>query len=533
MKKISYYLIFIVIVGIALLSFWTYQKYFKQEGPSFLLFKVERGSIQDVVKARGEVVAQKDFDLEFPFSGIVERVFVQEGERVSQNDPLIKLETTDFELEIQMLQAQRAQAEAGLATQKAKLAELQRGTRPEEIQVQEVKVENTKVALEDAQKNLVDKLQDAYTRSDDAIRGKADQMFTDPQTQNPQLQFSAIDPNLENDVERRRVVLEYTIFPQWKPSLDVLTPQSDLGARAAEGKKYLDDVKVFLDNLSLIINNPSNAFYVVNGTSKEIPGSWKTDIASARTNINTAINTITSADEKLKTAESNFALAKQELALKEAGAVPEQISAQEAQVKQAEADTKNVQAQIAIVQEKIRKSTLYSPGTATIVKIRFEKQELFRFGEPAISLSAVGHKIQADISELEIGKVREIDGNEVVIRLDAFPGLELTGKIVSIEPREIIKEGDKYYRTNVYIEPHDLEIRSGMNADLAILIFSKENVLTIPEFAVQQRDGKKFATILEGELKKEVEVETGLSDDESIEITKGLSEGQTIMVSTD
>ena len=35
-------------------------------------------------------------------------------------------------------------------------------------------------------------------------------------------------------------------------------------------------------------------------------------------------------------------------------------------------------------------------------------------------------------------------------------------------PKEIIKEGDKYYRTNIYVDEHGIEIRSGMNADLVI-----------------------------------------------------------------
>ena len=105
MKKISYYIIFLVVIGGALVSLWVYQKYFKEEVPNFLLFEVEIGDIQEVIKARGEVVSQKEFDLEFPFSGTIEKVFIKEGQWVNFGNPLMKLETIDFELEQRKLGA--------------------------------------------------------------------------------------------------------------------------------------------------------------------------------------------------------------------------------------------------------------------------------------------------------------------------------------------------------------------------------------------------------------------------------------------
>jgi len=528
MKKISYYLIFIVVIGGVLVSFWSYQKYFKKEGPKFLFFQVERGNIQDIVKVRGEVVPENDFDLEFSFSGIVERVFVKEGEQIKQGVPLMKLDTTDFELEIQTLEAQLAQAEAGLATQKAKLAELKRGTRLEEIRVQEVKVANAKTALEDAKKNLVDKLQDAYTKSDDAVRNKVDQFFSNPRSQSPQLTFYPIDSQLETDLEGERMLIE-SILKSWRLSLDALGTNSDLASYLDTAKKNLNQTKSFLDKAALAVNGLTSHSTL----SQSTIDTWKADVSTGRTNVNTALNNLTAADEKLKIAESNLKLEESNLALKKAGTIEEQILAQEAQAKQAEANIQSYQAKIAEVQEKIRKSTIYAPGAARVAKIWFERQEVFRPGQTAITLETSSHKIQADISELEIGKIREVDGNEVSVQLDAFPDLKLKGRVVSIEPREIIKEGDRYYRTNVYIEPHGSEIRSGMNADLVILISFKDNVLKIPEFAVYQKDDKEFVTVPEGDRQKEVEIETGISDGESVEVIKGLTEGQTIAVSAD
>ena len=513
MKKISYYLVLIVIAGGALAGFWVYQKYFKAEKPKFLLFKVERGSLREMVRVRGEVVAQKDFDLEFPFSGIVEKIFVQEGQRVNQGDLLMKLETADFKLEIKQL-------EAILAQRQSNLDKLIAGATPEDVNVYKTKVKNAETSLGDAKINLVDKLQDAYTKSDDAIRNRIDQFLSSPRSSNPQLNFSA-EAKLESDIENGRVKMETTLV-SWAASLANLSINSDLPFYSDVAKRDLTQVKDLLDKSALAVNAARPTATLTQATID----SWKSDVSTGRTNVNTATINLTAAEEKLKTAESNLAVAKDELALKEAKTRDEDIKIAEAQIE----ETKS---KIAALEEKIRKSALYSPALAKVTKVWLEAWEVFRPGQTAVSLSASGHKIQADVSELEIGKIRENNSNETFIKLDAFPDAEFRGRVISVEPKEIIKEDDKYYRVNVYVEPHGFEIRSGMSADLEILISSKDSALKIPELVVYKRNDKEFVIVFEEGRNKEAEVETGISDGESIEIIKGLVEGQTVVVSAD
>jgi len=528
MKKISYYLVVIVVAGVALVSLWTYQKYFKEWEVPPLLFVVEKGDIQETVKVRGEVVSQKEFDLEFPFSGTVEKVFVQEGQQVRNGNPLVKLETIDFELEIKKIQAQLAQAEATLAVQEAKLAELERGARVEEIQVQKVRVNNARVSLGDAKKNLVDKLQDAYTKSDDAVKNKVDQFISNPKGSNPQIDFSIADSEMEKDIEWDRISVE-TILNLWKQSLAEISLNENLNSQTGIAKQNLDTIKSFLDITATAVNSASAD---MNFTQATLDG-YKDDVSAGRTNINTAIAGLTSAEEKLRTAESRLKLEEQELILKKAGTTKELLTAQEAQVRQAKASTQTYLAQIDIIKEKIRKSILYAPGDVKVMKVWPEKGEVFSPGQIAISLATFGHKIQADISELEIGRIKSKNGNPVVIKFDAFPGFELSGKIVSIEPKEIIKDGDKYYRVNVFMEKHDLGIRSGMNADLTISVSFKKDVLKIPELAIYKKNGKSFVTIFKDAEKTEIEIKTGISDGENIEIISGLKKGQTVAVPVD
>jgi len=201
MKKISYSLVLIVVAGILISVFWANDRYFKKEEGNTLSFVVERGDIEEVVLVRGEVVPQRDFDLEFSFSGTVDRIFVNEGDNVTSGEPLVRLDTTDFRLELEKLEAVLAQTQANLK-------KLVTGATEEDINVSETKVENAMVSLEDAKKDLVNKLQDAYVKSDDSVRNNVDQLFSNPQSSNPQINVTVSDGQLRVDVETRRLVLE-------------------------------------------------------------------------------------------------------------------------------------------------------------------------------------------------------------------------------------------------------------------------------------------------------------------------------------
>ena len=550
MRKISYYLLFIIIAGGILVSIWVYQRYIQEAPPNFLSFVVERGSIRETVTVRGEIVPQKDFDLEFSFPGTVKDIPVREGQQVKKNALLMKLETTDFELEIKRL-------DAVLAQNQANLDKLNAGLIQEDLRVSETRVAGAKTLLDDARINLSNVTAKADTDLEGDYRdalvaaGKSVTIATNSLFILTDIQFahySAYDQTSTAIADAKAAaVLALLGGTGAGRAVNDVIGQLTGGARGLLAKAQQDQTHMSID---AALEAEKFALAKVKAALEAVPvtplltTTESTNLNTERNNMNTELVAITAKQDAITSqkaqnqsnistaaagvnnAQNALVSAEDELAFKKAAVRAEDIKIAEAQIE----ETKS---QIAIIQEKIRKSALHAPGDATIVKILFEKEELSRPGQTAIILATTGHKIQSDISELEIGKVREGNGNTVLIRLDAFPGLALTGTVISIDTREIIKEGDKYYRTNIYVEPHGTDIRSGMNADLTILVSSKENVLKIPELTIYKKENKQFVTVLEGGRQKEVGVETGISDGKSIEIVKGLNEGQIVTVAAD
>jgi multidrug efflux pump subunit AcrA (membrane-fusion protein) len=169
-----------------------------------------------------------------------------------------------------------------------------------------------------------------------------------------------------------------------------------------------------------------------------------------------------------------------------------------------------------------------APATGTVVKFTLLPGEQYAPGATAVSFYSPDMKITADISELNIGRINVGANPMVHIALDAFPDQTFTGKVTSIEPQEIDKDGDKYYRVNMAFNQTPPDVRSGMSADLDIILQTKESAIRIPEFLVYSRaDGKYVKRMIDG-TPTEQRVTLGISDGENIEVVSGLNEGDVI-----
>jgi len=514
MRRISLYFIFIVAAGALTVSFWLYQKYFRSEEGRQLSFVVERGDIEELVRVRGEVVPEKEFDLSFPSSGIIARIAVREGQGVAAGSVLAELDRSE-------LQAQLLEADAGAAAERAKLEEMKRGSRVEDIDVKRAELEKARQDLANLHTGTPNVLKDAYTKADDAVRAKTAGIFSGSKTTFYALTFSACDDQARIDATSGRLAAD-VLLDAWRAELDAisaLSKREELEAALRKAENHLAQVRSFLDDL----NDVLTAGCTLNNSSLD---TYRTNVSTGRANVNTAIANANGREEDIASQKTTVAKIEKELTLKLAGAAPEEIAAQEAQLRQAEAKAQLTRAQLA-------KAVLRAPFAAKVVKVHVEQGEISQPGTPAVSLASAAFRVQADVSELDIGKVRETNGNEARLRLDAFPGREFEGTVVSVDPQEIDKEGDKYFRVNVVFDATGVPVRSGMSADLVLKGVRKEGVLKVPEIAVYAVDDKRFVRVLEDGSEREVEVETGITDDESVEIVSGLREGQIVVVSSD
>ena len=136
--------------------------------------------------------------------------------------------------------------------------------------------------------------------------------------------------------------------------------------------------------------------------------------------------------------------------------------------------------------------------------------------------------LEVSVDELDINSVET--GQEATVTFDAIEDKEFSGEVTEIGSTASVNGGVAKYTVSISV-PKDDQMKQGMNASATITIENRENVITIPVNALQEKGDKVFVYTEaddEGNLSGETEVTTGLSDGTTVEITDGLSEGDTV-----
>ncbi len=496
------------LIMVAAIAIGAYLRSNKQAAPDFVT--AEKGTIIQEVNVTGTLKAAETADLSFERSGKVASIDVKIGDRVTRGQNLIELTNAD-------LLAQLTQAEANVKSQAARVAELKRGTRPEEIQIQENKVAAAEISLTDARRDLTDAIQDAYFKADDAIRNKIDKFFTNPRSQRPQITFQGVGLAIKADLEFNRLIIEQLLL-SWKSLLDGINSDTNLTNILQTSKKNLGRIKTFVDTTAFAVNGLTSSA----GLSEETIESWKTDAAENRNNLNSATQNLSGAEEKTNDSTATLNIALSELALDKAGATAESIMS-------AEADLVRTNAEAEAARVEIGKTVLRSPIDGIVTKQDTHLGEIVNQGQViATVISGNKFKIEANVPEVDVVKIAV--GNSVQISFDALADETFAGKIISIDPAETVIEGVTNFKIKALLDKEDTRLKTGLTANLSIESLKKENVIRLPRYAIIENDQGTFVKkVVDGTI-VETPVSLGLrGQDGETEIVSGVAEADKIL----
>lgn len=133
------------------------------------------------------------------------------------------------------------------------------------------------------------------------------------------------------------------------------------------------------------------------------------------------------------------------------------------------------------------------------------------------------------VNENEIANISV--NQEVEITLSADTSKKYKGTITKIDGAGTYSSSGTTFSVLVSFK-NDGNAKLGMSVSCTINIKERSDVLTVPVDAVQTTNNKKYVMVVENGETKETEIQTGLSDDEYVEVTSGLKEGQVVKVVT-
>ncbi|TNF49499.1 efflux RND transporter periplasmic adaptor subunit [bacterium] len=178
----------------------------------------------------------------------------------------------------------------------------------------------------------------------------------------------------------------------------------------------------------------------------------------------------------------------------------------------------------------IEKSTLVSPISGILDDLLVDRGEYGTVGTPAAVVVQVDRlKVMVDIPEKDVTVTRV--GNKVKVLTAEVRGRDASGRkgeVIHVSYRA--NEMTRTYLAKVAIDNRDGLLRPGMIVRVRFVRRVLEDVLTIPLYAVIDRDGEKFVFVTENDTAVERQVRLGPIINGKVVIFGGIQKGEDLVI---
>jgi HlyD family secretion protein len=201
---------------------------------------------------------------------------------------------------------------------------------------------------------------------------------------------------------------------------------------------------------------------------------------------------------------------------------------------QVESDKVNLE----IAQQRLKDTKVFAPMNSVVSALNVQKGQIISSaisnvggGTTVLTLSDLSHVyVLAAVDESDIGKVQV--GQPATITADAFPGLRFYGKVVRIATAGVNNSNVVTFEVKIEVLSRNRRLlKPEMTANVEVIAAEEENALLIPVEAVSRQRGNSFVEVVKSDGTTEKrQVEVGINDGVKLQVLKGLSLGETVMV---
>ena len=198
-------------------------------------------------------------------------------------------------------------------------------------------------------------------------------------------------------------------------------------------------------------------------------------------------------------------------------------------VKKAKARLEQTQVSLQQSEWRLEQATLTSPFIGVVTTLLIEPGEIANGGQTILILSDLANlDVKVNLDETDVVKIAL--GMQVVVTVDAFSGMEVSGEVIEIAQTAAVQSGVVLYPVTVRLDATDLPLRSGMTVNVSFPIEQRTDTLLVPFRAIESEGGQAYLTRVTASGSERVAVTMGLITDTQIEILSGINEGDVVTV---
>lgn len=479
----------------------------------YVVGQVERGTVVASVSASGQISASNQVDLKPKASGDITYVGVKPGQAVKAGQLLVRLDSGDaaYELESAQLSYDKLVTVDPGDLRDAQLAvtDAQDGQASAYV--------SARAGVIKASTDMQDSVQDI-----DTLFGNGGYLATQnglssgesASRKQAQSAWYAAD-SLVGDLVRAIRALPANATPA---QIDAALVQSYAAASAvATAAKDAQDTVVLFRNQDEDNNAAADGAY--------------TDVTGYVSTANGIVSTLSSLQDSVTSAK--HALEKAERALEDLQAGPDEI------------DRRSQALAVKQKREALSDYSVYAPFDGVIASVDAKVGEQGSSGTAVATLITKSQVAQISLNEVDAAKIKA--GQKATLTFDAIDNLTLTGTVAQVDAVGTVSQGVVSYSVEIALDSQDERIKPGMTVNASIQTDTAQDVLVVPSSAVKTAQGQSYVlafgtplattSISNGgveskEAPVQIPVEVGISDDTSVEIRSGLTEGEQIITRT-
>jgi HlyD family secretion protein len=493
--------------------------------PTYKTARVEQGDVESSVSATGVIQPLTTVEVKSNVGGRIDRLPVELGQRVKKNQLIAEIDPTDpttqldqavarndasaakwqqarLNLELQRKQSasQIAQAQGAQAAAQARMLQAQ--------EQRDVQPALTRAAIAQAAANLRSVEENLRALETATVpQGKAGAQANDDQAQANLVEG---DKNLK----RQRELQAKGFAPQG--TVD-----------AAEARYATVQAQVAITQQRLDTVDPEYQTQLDEGRAQGAHA--RAQLATAQQN--QVQDEIRRLDYVAATAASEAAQAQLNLAF----ANRKQIDVRQNDIAVAWSDVVSNQSAVQQAHVNMGYTKILAPRDGIVLQKPVEQGTVI-----ASSRSSAGNGptivVLGDISRMFIlCQVDETDiagvevGQHCDITVDAYPNELFEGKVTRIDPQAKVQQNVTTIPVTVEIDNPDIRLKPQMNASVELIIARHQNVLTVPNEAIQEQDGRSTVQVRVAGRSVVREVQVGIAGRDTSEILSGLKKGEAVV----
>lgn len=495
-KKVIIILLLVVFFGVVLYLFFRGDGSLEKE-----LFTVEKKDLIQEISVVGKVKPAESVNLAFERTGVLVGIFLKTGQKVEKGSLLLQLDISDAEKRLKDAEVNLENAELALDKINLQQEQLLRGDTLNKKYEEGLTILS---GFYDETTSILDSLDGILFGEDfDETKENIDYYVEYGE------KFSAEPKRLrqlyrEAEELNREGIVDYQSAERGggDAGRQAINSGQDLAIKIAEIIKSTKDIVRHLQDYFIEENLVHEKNSIIDGHASTL-AQYDSVIDDYLDDLTTIVNAINDYYDQIES-------------------LPLDVKTQELLVRQREnelADAKN----------NLAKYFLYSPINGLVSRLDLKEGEVITANVPVVEIiSSSAFEIVADIYEEDIVEVKI--GAPTEITLPAFPKETFKGSVIFIDEAEKIVDRVVYYEARIgFDEALPEGIKTTMTADIVIELARRENVLVVPEEAVQNLDGKTMVEVFQDGEVKDREIEIGLEgSDDMIEVISGLSEGEQV-----